>query len=426
MIGVLHVGTLTERAFDDEDVELLQRAGDRAALAISSRLTERERGLADALQRQPHPATSGAARRWRSRAATCPRHRPSSAATGTTPSRFRTARSEWRSATWSAAASTPPRSWDSCAAGCAPTRSTAWRRARCSSGSAACCASSSPAAPPRSSTWSSTRTAASLVVASAGHPPPLVIAGESGRPEFVELPGSAPLGATRHATYERREHPLEPGSTLVLYTDGLVERAGESLDAGLERLTGVVDGTYRRPRAPRRRASWTCCCRRARRATTPRCSWRAPCRSSDTLVAQLPAEVESIPVMRRLLGRWLRRGRRHPGRGRRTSRWRAPRRPRTRSSTRTASRPGASRCARRSRRAARQWWPSATSATGAPPRGTHRGRGLLLMEGLTDAVEVMRGDDGTTVRAVAAPRSGGGVSDRRCEVDYRDSSASCS
>ena len=32
-----------------------------------------------------------------------------------------------------------------------------------------------------------------------------------------------------------------------------------------------------------------------------------------------------------------------------------------------------------------------------PPRGTHRGRGLLLMEGLTDDVEVVRTGDGTTV-----------------------------
>ena len=55
VMGVLHVGTLTPRAFDDEDVELLQRAGDRAALAIASRLTERERGLTDALQRSLMP-----------------------------------------------------------------------------------------------------------------------------------------------------------------------------------------------------------------------------------------------------------------------------------------------------------------------------------------------------------------------------------
>ena len=35
--------------------------------------------------------------------------------------------------------------------------------------------------------------------------------------------------------------------------------------------------------------------------------------------------------------------------------------------------------------------------TWRPPRGTHRGRGLVLMEGLTDGVEVTRSDEGTTV-----------------------------
>jgi anti-sigma regulatory factor (Ser/Thr protein kinase) len=31
------------------------------------------------------------------------------------------------------------------------------------------------------------------------------------------------------------------------------------------------------------------------------------------------------------------------------------------------------------------------------PRGTHRGRGLLLMENLADVVEVVRSDEGTTI-----------------------------
>ena len=122
---MLHVGTLTERAFDDEDVELLQRAGDRAALAISSRLTERERGLADALQRSlmprlpelpavslAGPIPAGGGRPARRRLVRRVRAR-------------RTAGSAWRSATWSAAASTPRRSWASSAAACAHTRSTA-------------------------------------------------------------------------------------------------------------------------------------------------------------------------------------------------------------------------------------------------------------------------------------------------------------
>ena len=50
VIGVLHVGTLARRLFADDEVDLLQSAADRAALAIASRMAERERGLADALQ----------------------------------------------------------------------------------------------------------------------------------------------------------------------------------------------------------------------------------------------------------------------------------------------------------------------------------------------------------------------------------------
>ena len=55
VIGVLHVGSLLQRVFTDDDVEVLQSAGDRAALSIQGRLAERERGLADAMQRSLIP-----------------------------------------------------------------------------------------------------------------------------------------------------------------------------------------------------------------------------------------------------------------------------------------------------------------------------------------------------------------------------------
>lgn len=56
LIGVLHVGTLDDRSFGDGDIRVLQLAGDRAALAIHGRLTERERGLAGAMQRSLMPS----------------------------------------------------------------------------------------------------------------------------------------------------------------------------------------------------------------------------------------------------------------------------------------------------------------------------------------------------------------------------------
>lgn len=43
MIGVLHVGSLTDRQFDSGDAELLQLAADRAATAVQSLLARANR-----------------------------------------------------------------------------------------------------------------------------------------------------------------------------------------------------------------------------------------------------------------------------------------------------------------------------------------------------------------------------------------------
>ncbi|MGB3409831.1 MAG: GAF domain-containing SpoIIE family protein phosphatase [Microthrixaceae bacterium] len=75
-------------------------------------------------------------------------------------------------------------------------------------------------------------------VALAGHPPP-VIAEPGGSAYFIDAPVSPPLGTTdltpRSAVIEM---PL--GAVLLAYTDGLVERRGETLDVGLERLRTCV------------------------------------------------------------------------------------------------------------------------------------------------------------------------------------------
>jgi serine phosphatase RsbU (regulator of sigma subunit) len=79
-----------------------------------------------------------------------------------------------------------------------------------------------------------------LTWASAGHLPPLV-RGPSGEVRYVET-GSVPMGI-EDVPYESMTEPLTRGSSLVLYTDGLVERRGESLDVGLRRLAeAVTDG----------------------------------------------------------------------------------------------------------------------------------------------------------------------------------------
>jgi PAS domain S-box-containing protein len=70
---------------------------------------------------------------------------------------------------------------------------------------------------------------------SAGHPPLLLLTPDRG-PVFLEGGRSLPLGV--HGGPERGDETvhLEPGATLVLYTDGLIERRGLAIGIGLERL----------------------------------------------------------------------------------------------------------------------------------------------------------------------------------------------
>lgn len=72
----------------------------------------------------------------------------------------------------------------------------------------------------------------------AGHPPPLVLGGDA--PYFLEGPRSVPLGVMPFAAFETGTATLHGGSTLLLYTDGLVERPGELLDHGFDRLAAAV------------------------------------------------------------------------------------------------------------------------------------------------------------------------------------------
>jgi len=74
---------------------------------------------------------------------------------------------------------------------------------------------------------------------SAGHPPPLVQR-PGHEPEYLPGGRGAPLCASDLARYPELEAPLPPGSLLLLYTDGLIERRGESLDVGLHRLADAL------------------------------------------------------------------------------------------------------------------------------------------------------------------------------------------
>ena len=79
-----------------------------------------------------------------------------------------------------------------------------------------------------------------LRFANAGHPPPLVFG--AGGSRYVEGEVSPPLGVTAEAHFTETRLDLGEGETLLLYTDGLVERREESIQAGLDRLLRVAAG----------------------------------------------------------------------------------------------------------------------------------------------------------------------------------------
>jgi anti-sigma regulatory factor (Ser/Thr protein kinase) len=68
----------------------------------------------------------------------------------------------------------------------------------------------------------------------AGHPPPLLLRG--GRATYLEDGAGIMLGVTGGTGMRAGTCTLEPDDVLVLYTDGLVERRKDSLDAGFDRL----------------------------------------------------------------------------------------------------------------------------------------------------------------------------------------------
>ncbi len=80
-----------------------------------------------------------------------------------------------------------------------------------------------------------------LTVASAGHIPPLVIDDAGG--QFVGFEVNVPIGVARKSPYLQTTLSVRPDTTVIAFTDGLVERRGEVLDVGLARLREAATNT---------------------------------------------------------------------------------------------------------------------------------------------------------------------------------------
>ncbi len=240
-IGVLHVGSLTPRDFTPDESELLQTAADRAALAIEQARLYEQRRVAEALQRQllsaGVPETSGLE--------VAARYLP--AAGGRLGG-------DWYDVFQLAGGRVAGAVGDVVGHGLDPAAVMAQLRTAVRAYAADGYEPADVVGRVNHLMWHlgplAMTTLAYLVldpateslqIVNAGHPPPL-IAEPGAAPRFLDAPRGVALGATSTAVYEAGTTALPTGSTVLLYTDGLIERRTEPLDTGLERLRALAAG----------------------------------------------------------------------------------------------------------------------------------------------------------------------------------------
>ncbi len=391
VIGVLHVGTLTPREFTEDETELLRLAADRAAPAIENARLFEDRRVAEVLQRH-----------------LLPQELPSIAGLEVA-SRYLPAASSSLGGDWYDVFELPDGRVAMvvgdvvghgvhAAAAMAQLRTALRAYAAEGHGPAAVVAAVDRMMWQLGPSMMTTLAYAVLdpaderfEIVSAGHPPPLLV-GPDGNAWLLPIEPAVPLGTQRSASYRAESVPLPAGTTLVLYTDGLIERRGEPFDDGLERLRALASGSEDVERL----------CADAIDRLLPAdvpddvalVAIRVPPLEND-LRTTWPASPEALASVRRLLRRWL-------------------------------AMHGATEdelydilvacqeaCANAVEHA---YGPSHAhfhvdaaehdaeiritvrdEGRWRAPRGSHRGRGLPLMRSLMDAVEVDHGETGTVV-----------------------------
>jgi anti-sigma regulatory factor (Ser/Thr protein kinase)/putative methionine-R-sulfoxide reductase with GAF domain len=141
-----------------------------------------------------------------------------------------------------------------------------------------------------------------LRYASAGHPPPVLVRGGQ-EASLLDVSTAPPLGTLPFAAYHEVEATLESGDSLLLYTDGLVERRREPLTEGLERVRALAAVA----------ATADQLCQRVVEGLVP------PGGGDDdiavvalrivpvgaAMLVRFPADPQVLAQMRRTLGRWL-------------------------------------------------------------------------------------------------------------------------
>jgi sigma-B regulation protein RsbU (phosphoserine phosphatase) len=240
VIGVLHVSTLRPRTFTSDDVDLLQLAADRAALAVQSLTVQLDRAATTALQRSLLPSALPAVGGLEMAA----RYVPGSGHVGgdwydvfTLPSGEICAVIGDVAGTGLKAAVIMGRIRSALRAYALETTDPAdildrldrkMRHFEPSAMATVICAMLSPSLD-------------EVRISCAGHPPPIIACpGQPAAP--ADIVPDLLIGV---ASQKRRVNTLriQPGATLCLYTDGLIERRHQTIDEGIARLCAAVTVT---------------------------------------------------------------------------------------------------------------------------------------------------------------------------------------
>jgi anti-sigma regulatory factor (Ser/Thr protein kinase) len=230
----------------------------------------------------------------------------------------------------------------------------------------------------------------------AGHPPP-ALRTAGGEIRYLETGSTLPLGIDDRVKADEAEYALNPGDTLLLFTDGLVERRRESINTGFDRLREAFTNApsdvdelcdYILERTVTEQASHDDIAVLAVRVLGP---------PLGALQLTLPAKATSVPLVRHRLRVWLNENVPELDQIARydlevawseacTNVIRHAYGPGDATFDASAARDGDAVVLQV--RDTGQW---------RPPRGQHGGRGIALMRELCDDVRVDRRSEGTTV-----------------------------
>ncbi len=230
-----------------------------------------------------------------------------------------------------------------------------------------------------------------LEVVSAGHLPPLLI-DPAGEPGYLTVEGALPLGTSQTEVYGSHVVPFPSGTAVVLFTDGLVERRGEPIDIGLDRLRDIGAGSEDVEQL----------CTTALEALVP----HAPADDVAIVVARMPplrddlrtswpATPEALVSVRRILRRWLAF---HGADEEELHDIVVACQEACANAVEHAYGPGHAHFdVEAEHRESRIRVTVRDQGRWRPPRGTHRGRGLPLMRALMESVDVEHAAEGTVV-----------------------------